>query len=187
MAFDGGWDGYEEGVGGGSPDPVVVGAVATADSIRDRMITVIGELSPTMLPGTKFRAYRNEGNGVFVDWASANPGGAFRRFSVRDIGDDGAPGTSTMTEEWRQVIFQVVVAYTQSHRAGPQNALDRDDAMSADQHLIENAIGWRGGANFANSYPNATYLKDGYSVQRLIADPVDFLVITQTMGFYRSV
>lgn len=181
MGFDGGWD------GSGLAAPVVVGAVTTAASIRDRMITVIGELTPTILTGTKFRAYRNEGNGVFVDWASANPAAAFRRFSVRDMGEDDAPATSSMTEEWRQVIFQVVVAYTQSHRAGPQNALDRDDAMSADQHLIENAIGWRGGVNFADSYPNATFIKAGYSVQRLIADPVDFLVIRQPMGFYRSV
>lgn len=160
-------------------------ATTTAEAIRDRILTVIEAITPSSLSVDKFRRYRNERGADFVGWAEENQAAAFRRFQVRDDGSDAAPEVSDATTELRSISFTIIVAYPQTNRAGRDAALDRDDLMSADQHAIEHAVGLRGYANFAGAYPNASWT-DG-SVSREVGDGVDFLVIRQTMRFYRSV
>lgn len=186
MAFDGGWDGSGGG-GGGTPSwpPIVVGGVTTAASIRDRMETVIAALTPDVLAGDRFRAYRNEGAGDFLTWCEANANGCQRRFQVRDLGAISQPAVTNTDVEWRELTFRVLVAYPQSHRAGRQQALDRDDMIDSDRAQIEEAIGIAGGPNFANPYPNACHLST--EVSRESGAGFDLLVIDERMGFYRSV
>jgi len=83
----------------------------------------------------------------------------------------------------------VIVAYAQSHRWGADAALDRDDAMESDEKQIEHTIGRDGYPNF----PDASWLSPdapGSQTETLLEHdengPVDFLVIRQTMRFYRS-
>jgi hypothetical protein len=169
--------------GGGGANPYLASAT-TAAAIRDRIIAVIEALAPGPLASNPYIGSRNEYGADFEDWARSNPDGAFRRFQVRDTGEQAPPEVSNTNLEWRSVTFEIVVAYPQSHRTGPQNALDRDDIMSADQHQIEQAIGVNGYANFIDPSPNACWVSG--STDRDISDPVDFLVIKQTMGFWRA-
>lgn len=155
----------------------------TVAIIRDRIAAVITALSPTYLAGDKFRTYQAEGPGDFVAWAEQTIAG-WRRFSVRDLGAESEPRVSDASVEWREAVFEILIAYPHTHRAGEQNALDRDDAMRADQLQIEAAIGQHGGANLAGI---ATWVADGYAVDRLMGLACDFLSIRQRMGFYRSV
>lgn len=162
-------------------------ATTTAPAICDRAITVIGAIVPTSLssgPGNRFLAYRNEGDADFETWATANPAGAFRRFQVRAVGSDRPVEVSNTDVESHYVELIVTVAYPQNARAGKQWALDRDRIMDEDRHAIEGAIGLRGGANFAGANPSATWI-DG-SVERQSVGAVDFLIIRQTMLFYRA-
>jgi PKD repeat protein len=157
----------------------------TAALIRDRIVAVIEALTPASLANDKFRKYRNEGAADFTGWATGNgKAAAWRRFQIRDLGDDTPPEVSNTDVELRSVWYEVRVAYPQTHRAGRDGALDRDDVMAADQHAIETAIGMRGRANFADPYPVASWAEG--STSREISDGVDFLVIRQRMIFYLS-
>lgn len=156
-------------------------ATTTEAAIRDRMITVISGLTPVSL-ADRFAEYRNEGDGDFVTWASKNPDAAWRRFQVRDNGDDTLPLVSNDSMDEHLVTFVILVAYTQSSRAGAKNALDRDRVMKEDQHAFERSIGLGGAANFATPNPDASLRSS--KTKRVILKGVDFLQITQTMGFY---
>lgn len=162
-------------------------AVTTATAIRDRISTVITGLTPTVMAGDRFLETRNEYGGNFESWAKSHPTAALRRFSVRDTGVDSPAKSTNTTEEYRFVRFRVTVAYPQTHRYGAQASLDRDDVRIADQHQIETAIGARGGANFTSSFPNADWTNDPEATTEVTFDDgIDFLVIEQTMGYWRT-
>jgi hypothetical protein len=159
------------------------GSTTTAEAIRDRAVTVTAALTPDPVT-PKFVPYRNEGDADFETWAVKNPAAALRRFQTRTVGSDRPIEVSNTDVECHYTDLITTVAYPQNARAGKQWALDRDDMMDADRHQIEGAIGLLGGANFAGSYPNATWIEG--SVERQSAGAVDFLVIRQTMMFYRA-
>jgi hypothetical protein len=150
----------------------------TADAIRDRVISVIAGLAPTSIAGTKFRAYRNEGDADFTAWCERNPAQALRRFQVRDTGSDEPPEISNTDTELRTVVLEVLVAYPQNNRTGSRAALDRDDAATEDRRQIEAAIGMIGRANFAPPYPDACWRLEEWDVTRTEGAGIDFVAIT---------
>jgi hypothetical protein len=160
----------------------------TASAIRQRIVTVIKAVVPALDSHTPFKPYLNQQGADFRADCEQAPQGSVRRFQVRDVGDDQPPAIVNSDIEERRVTFEVIVAYPQTHRWGVDAALDRDDAMSADQHKIEHAIGLNGRENFASSvnpaYPDACW-REGHTM-REVGNGVDFLVITQTMSFFRS-
>lgn len=158
-------------------------STTTDTAIRDRMIAVIGQLTASSLAGDAFVAYRNEGGADFKTWASSNPDAAWRRFQVRFAGDADSPETTNGDIEEQHVDFVVLVAYPWSSRAGVLNALDRDTVMRQDRDQILKAIGIDGAANFAGANPDACY-RGGHATFDNVGE-VDFIVITQTMSFYR--
>ncbi len=149
--------------------------VTNIASIRDHMVARISALTPTLLSGDKFRVWRNEGKG---DFQSSSP--QFRRFQVRATVARNYD-SSVVALDGRSAEFTVTVAYPQNHRTGGYATLDRDDAMSADQHAIETAIGVRGYRNFdgGTGEPTAYWLEG--STTRVKGATADFLVITQTL------
>jgi hypothetical protein len=160
-------------------------ATTTAGAIRQRIIDVIKGLAPSSDTEIPFKPYLNQGAAAFRADCEQAPQGCARRFQVRDVGIDQPPPISNTDVEEREVTYEVVIAYPQTHRWGSGAALDRDDAMSADQHQIEHAIGMCGRANFTSpTYPDA-FWRSGETI-REVGNGVDFLVITQTMGFKRS-
>lgn len=159
----------------------------TAANIRDRIIALIEALTPTSIAGTRFTKYRNEGGANFRGWAvGAGKASAWRRFQVRDDGSYEPPVVSNTDVELHFVTFEIVVAYSQDHRAGGDAALDRDDVMREDQLAIETAIGMRGRANFVSPHPVASWV-EARPTERELGDGVDFLVIHQRMMFYCDV
>lgn len=156
----------------------------TAAAIRDRAITVISALVPISLR-ERFVAFRNEEGAEFLKWAEANPDAAFRRFQVRDDGNDQPPNVSNSDVEERLVTLAIRIAYPQNSRAGVKNALDRDRVMSEDQFKIEKAVGYSGASNFTSPNPDASW-RDG-RVRRVVGNSCDFLEIVQTMGYYRAI
>lgn len=162
----------------------VISNAATVESIRDRVYTLIEALVPTTLSRDKFRRYRNEDGGRFDDWAEANPAAAFRRFQVREVGDDNLPDVSDTTTERVQTMFEIQIAYPQTARTGPANAMDRDDVQNQDWKLINAAIGLYGRGNFSGSN-DCTPLGCVKSVER--AGKVDLLVVRMSVEYVRSV
>ncbi len=127
-------------------------ALATAESIRDRIRSLLESISPASLT-TKLISARNEEAANFEEWCEKNPAAAFRRFQVREIGEDEPPLVSHFTVETVRVRYRIAVAYPQTHRYGPQNAMDRDDVMNQDWTKIKNAITGTGASargNFAS-------------------------------------
>lgn len=177
------------GGGGGGGGSIVFPSLAvatTAEAIRDRIIAVISGIVPRALSHDRFRKYLNEGGADFRKWARSKPDGTFRRFQVRELVFDGPPPISNTDFEERMATFQVLVAYPQTNRTGKDAALDRDDAMTQDRHDIETAIGMRHGRqNFSPPFPDACWRKAGQTGPE-IGVGIDFLVITQTMSFRRS-
>lgn len=152
-------------------------ATTTPSAIRDRAITVIEGLTPTSDAGVKFRAYRNEGEGDFRAWAEANPAGCLRRFQVRTTGATETPPVSNFDHEEHQVTLEVTLAYPQSHRFGPDNALDRDDVMDDDAFAVDKAIGMQGGANFTPATSADACWIGGSPREVERGDGVDFVVL----------
>ena len=160
--------------------------LTTIARIRDRIVMVISALTPTSLSGDKFRAYRNEGNGDFIEWVTANPQASLRRFQVRQLSFPTEPDISNTDMERVQVILGLVVAYPQSHRYGAQNALDRDDVMTEDLKQIEYALGPAGASNFQLQNPNATFVGRTVDQIREGAPGVDAIQMAITFEFSRS-
>jgi hypothetical protein len=154
-------------------------STTTPSAIRDRAAALIAALTPTSLPNDEFREHRDES--PFMEWCETKPASALRRYQVLDLGNDGPPETSDGVEEERRLTLQVTVAYPHTARFGEDQARDRYRVIREDQRKIEFAIGMHGKANFSPPYPDATWLMDGYGVDRIEGDACDFLVVTQSM------
>jgi hypothetical protein len=166
-------------------------ALATQEAIRDRIIALVSALTPTSLVSDKFRAYRNEDEADFEEWAEKHIGAAFRRFQVREVGEEDGPLVTHLTQEDVRVRFRIAIAYPQTHRYGPQNALDRDDVINQDWKAIKYAITGTGGtarANFTSATdgqydctPLATTTKTREQVGK-----IDYLVISVDFEYVRA-
>jgi hypothetical protein len=165
-------------------------ATTTVKLIRDRIYTVVVALVPTIQPATLFVAYRDESGADFRRWARSHPSTCTRRVQVRTVSAPLPSDADNTDVQARLVTFDTIVAYAKRWRAG--RSFDRDDAMETDQVLIENAIGRNGYGNFALAHPNASWLSPSASGSQTettferTEGNVDFLVIRQTMRFYRS-
>jgi hypothetical protein len=157
-------------------------ALATAEAIRDRVYAMIESLTPASLSADKFRRYRNEGAADFDEWAEGKPAAAFRRFQVRETGDDELPLVSNIGQEIIRVRFAIRMAYPQNHRYGPANGMDRDDVMNADWKLINAAVGIYGRGNFSSAH-DCTPL--GCVKTREAGGPIDYLVVTAEYEYLR--
>ena len=158
-------------------------AIATQEAIRDRLYTLVESRSPTSLT-TKFLRFRNEDSADFDDWAEKNPAAAFRRFQIREAGDDELPDVSNPDLEAVIIQFNIRIAYPQSHRYGAANAMDRDDVMNQDWKLLNAALGIYGRANFSSTN-DCTPL--GAVKTREQGGKVDFLVVTARFRYFRAV
>jgi hypothetical protein len=159
-------------------------ATTTADAICNRAITVIEALTPRSLD-KRFRAYRNEGDADFEDFADKAAAGALRRFQVRTLPADEVPESSNNDVEIHFVNLVVIVAYPKDARYGRDQALDRDRVMDEDRHIIETAIGMRGAANFTPPNADATWRSE-QEPQRERGRACDFLVLRQRMSYARN-
>lgn len=157
----------------------------TEEEIRDYMIALIRGLTPRLLEHDRFEVYRDEEDADFVEWTEAHVQGSLRRFQVRSTGSIPPPDVTNTDVEALTVTFQILVAYPQTHRAGRDNARDRDDMMSADLHQIQQTVGLNGYRNFTGigGNPDASWITGENS--RVIGNGVDYLVIRQTMRFFR--
>lgn len=163
--------------------PANISNAATAESIRDRIYTLIEALAPISLERDKFIRHRNELGADFEEWAEKNPAGCLRRFQVREVGDDEEPDVSNTQFEAVEVEFEVRLSYPQTHRYGSGNAMDRDDVMNEDWKRIDMAIGRLGRGNFTGSH-DCTPL--GATKTRESGDKVDYVVITARYRYHRS-
>jgi hypothetical protein len=126
-------------------------SLATLESIRDRILTVVESITPTSLSDVKFRRHRAERDGNLTDWAEKNPAASFRRFSASEVSDDELPDVSSQTEEWVLSTIEVRIAYPQTHRYGPDNERDRKDVMNRDWKAINQLVGIYGRGSFSGT------------------------------------
>jgi hypothetical protein len=159
-------------------------SVSTIEAIRDRVYTLLESLAPTSLSSDKFRRYRNEAGANFSDWAESQPAAAFRRFQVREVGDDELPDVSDTTTERVTATLEIIVAYPQTHRTGPANAMDRDDVINQDWKSLNASVGIYGRGNFSSSH-DCTPLGCTKSVERV--GKIDLLVVRMRVEYVRSV
>ena len=158
-------------------------ALATAEAIRDRVYTLIEAITPTSLTATKFLRHRNEGGADFDEWAEKNPTSAFRRFQVREVGDDEPPLVSFVTQERIRVRYAIRIAYPQTSRYGSANGMDRDDVMNADWLKLNYVIGIYGRANFSSTH-DCTPL--GAVKSRDQGGKIDYLSLTADFEYVRA-
>lgn len=169
-------------------------ATTTSKAIRERILAVVVPLVPTVHPAWPFVAYRDEGGADFRRWARAHPRECTRRVQARLVSIEQPPDVSNTDVSAQLGTFDTIIAYARRWRAGA--GFDRDDTMEADRLLIEKAIGRDGYANFAGAFPNASWLgasasgsQTGTTFEREEGGGtggVDFLVIRQTMRFFRA-
>ncbi len=158
----------------------------TPAAIRDRIYSIVEGLTPTSSSGDAFLRHRNELGADFHAWAEANPAACRRRFQVRQDGDIPSADVSNSDHEQQIVTYHILVAYPQTHRDGPDNAMDRDDAMEADRKQIETAIGMRGRSNLAPPYPDACWRSQTVKIDDERGAGVDFIDLTISYMFIYS-
>jgi len=127
-------------------------ALATVEAIRDRSIQLIEWVDPLCLTSTRFRRFRNEGTADFRAWAEKNREACFRRFQVRNIGLDEPPQITNVDFKEQKLVLEIVIAYPQTNRGGPDNAMDRDDVMESDWGEVDHNVGLCSRANYALTY-----------------------------------
>jgi hypothetical protein len=182
--YFGGYFGLAEGDAGAGPVYPVIANAATAESIRDRIYAVIEALTPTSLTADKFRRYRNEDGADFESWAEGKVTAAFRRFQVRETGDDIGPLISNTLSETVDLELSIRIAYPQTHRYGAANGMDRDDVINQDWLKINAAVGIYGRSNFTGSY-DCTPIGAAKAPDR--GTKVDYLVVTARFQYQRAV
>jgi len=158
-------------------------ALATAEAIRDRVYSLIESLTPTSLTADRFKRHRNELGADFDAWAEKNASGSFRRFQVRETGDDEMPLVSDTLIERVRMRLSIRIAYPATHRYGAANAMDRDDIINQDWKLINESVGIYGRANFASAC-DCTPL--GAVKSREAGGPVDYLVVYADYEYQRA-
>jgi len=169
-----------ESLGVGLP---VLSNVTRSGSIRDRIIGLVVALAPLSLSRDKFRAFRNQRAGDFIEFAETQPANAFRRFQVRDTGDDQVVEVSNTDYDERRVTFRIAIAYPQTARTGADQALDRDDVMDDDFHTIDYSVGIYGRGNFSGTN-DCTPL--GLTKTVVHGNACDFLELEGTYIYRRS-
>lgn len=157
----------------------------SAAAIRDRVRVLIESITPTSLSADRFRSYRNEGSAGFQAWAEANPTAAFRRFQARYNGAEDPPESSNTDVDLRHFSILIQIAYPQTARFGPDQALDRDDVMDQDWGLVNGKIGIYGGGNFANQ-DDCTPL-GAEKLDDVRGTGVDIMQIVARFSYYRDV
>ena len=158
-------------------------STTTSAAIRNRMLTVVEALTPATQSGVRFLRHREEID--FRAWADAHPEACLRRFAVRDLGDYRPALISNTDVELRRALFEVVLAYPLNYRFGSgANLLGVEDVIDQDMHQVEHAVGLRGYANFTAATGAEAAWVDGETARS--SSNVRFLVIAQSMEFYRS-
>jgi hypothetical protein len=157
-------------------------AATTVETLRDRMYALIEAATPTRRTGDRFHAFRNEGDASIAEWAETHPVGCRRRFQVRDIGTADPPVVTDLVNDDQIVTFEITVAYPQTGRDGTAQGHDRDDTIEEDERLLESTVGLYGHANMNGL---ATWISS--DVERVEGRGVDFLIVRQTMRYWRRV
>ncbi len=121
----------------------------TAATQRDLMVTAIKALIPSHLSATRYQHHDQRAD--FRSWADANPGAAFRKFSIRDVGQVGLPEVHDAVQVWHETEVEFVCAYPNDYRYGVQMRLDQDDVLWEDLNQVDDAIGIAGFATFGDA------------------------------------
>lgn len=130
-------------------EPAVL--TSTRQLIRDRMITLIKAITPTIRSDVKFRHSLDEREADFVTQMDANPAGALRRFQVRWDRATEVPEASSELETQTYATFVIMAAYPHTAATGSEWARDRDDAIETDWHAIDQMVGIYGRGNFSGT------------------------------------
>lgn len=164
-------------------------ATTTARAIRNTIASLIKGLAPAADAKLAFRLSLNQGAAAFRKECAQNPQASTRRVQVRARAAKPTSDVTNTDVEAVRVHFDIVVAYAQTHRFGGDAALDRDDVIEQDQAQIEHTVGRDGYQNIPNASwlsPEAPGSETDTTIERDDEAGVDFLVITQTMRFYRA-
>lgn len=157
-------------------------ATTTEATIRTLLAANLAATVPLLQSDVRFREHRYDD--PLIDWAQKNRE-CLRVFSILDDVNGWQPETTNITEEWRVVTFEVLVAYPMTNRygSGTAGARTRGEVVRSDQHQIESALGLRGFA----TYTNAAYLVDQSTpISAVDGDGVTFLRGSLAYGIYRS-
>ncbi len=155
----------------------------TLEAIRDRMISRIEALTPSLLAGTKLKKHKAEE--PFRAWAEKSPNSALRRFSILTIGDQEPPVTSDLFIEERNGAFEVLIAYPKRWGAyGAANQRDAEDFINADLALIDgrSGIGHAAYGGYVDGQHSA-YINSSI----IEGEAVLFSRLVITVTYYRSV
>ena len=159
-------------------------ALSTVADIRDRVRTLIAQVDPVSLTDRRFRDGRHEYGADFRAWAEKNVPGSFRRYQVRNVGTEDIPEVTNMDFREQRLTLEILVAYPQDHRAGRDNAMDRDDLIEEDWDYIDFNIGLCGRGNFYTTH-DCTPLGATKEIER--GAVCDFLVIRAEYLFKRAI
>ena len=151
----------------------------TAAAIRDRVKALIEAIAPAVDTQVRFRSYRNEGAGGFVQWSEEHAPACLRRFQARTSAAVNPIDQGDFSADYRWLDVVVTVAYPQTGRWGEDGALDRDDCMDVDFGSIDAAIGVTNAANFSATGAIPT----GCSKRIERGANCDFLIVTESIRY----
>lgn len=159
-------------------------ATTTEQAVRDILAANIAVITPSRQADVRFREHRYDNGDPLERWAEKNLE-CLRVFSILDRVDPFQPETTNTTEEWRQVTYDVLVAYPMTNRygGGTAGARNRLEVMRSDLYQLETAVGLRG---FATLTPAAYLVDRSEPLAAIDGDKVSFLRGALVYGLYRS-
>ena len=153
-------------------------ATTTFAAVRAEQVALIEALTPTSLSGDKFSL--DQGEQDFREWVDESKRASFRRFAIVDLHEYDPVDISDLSTEFLHGRQEIVIAYPDDYRYGPDGNRSRGDVMREDLHQIQTSVGPRGYLNLTNS----TITEPEDEIEEL--DGVMLLVIKQRVHFYRS-
>ena len=155
------------------------------ETIRENMETQMEALTPTKLAQVPFRVAR--GMGDFETWAEKENTACLRRYMILDNTNDDGPQTTDTLIEYREGLFDVVIAYPKTMGTyGAQNIQDADDLIRADIEQLDGVSGI--GLVSYGSYVSGQHRSDiiGREIDR-DGESVIFARLSVAVEYYRSV
>lgn len=158
--------------------------MATIVGIRDRIASLLTGLAPSTLPLDRFVEFTNQQGADFLEWCETSPQASFRKFQVRHSGDFQTPDVSDNITEGVEATISTIICYPHDHRAGASQAISRDTLIASDFSAYNFKCGLYGRSNFSGL--SDCVVLSPVRASRQIASVCDFLVIEQTVFFYRT-
>lgn len=157
----------------------------TLAAIRAQMLTTLEAIVPAHEASIRFERHRGESD--FRAWVEMNEQGAWRRFHINSLFDEGPTPASTNSDvEFRSARLELLVAYPKRWGLyGQDGERGAHDVIESDREQIDGRSGI--GHNNSAGYVSGQHSSIRVARETLVGDAVLVSRTVYEVTYYRSV